>query len=96
MKFTEIIRLVISSNSGVSSKRLMGSLCIVSGILIPLIAMFIDPKGEIHDSVLVLMAQLLTAGCGLLGLTLGESVFYKWKNNNPPKNNKSKDVNTDN
>ena len=41
--------------------------------------MFLDPLGEVHDSILVLVAQLLTAGCGLIGLTLGESLFDKRK-----------------
>lgn len=80
MKFLEFLRLSVSSNSGISSKRLMGSVCVLCGILIPLIAMFIDPEGEIHESVLILVAQLLTSGCGLLGLTLGERLFYKRKN----------------
>ena len=79
MKFFEFLRISVSSNSGISSKRLVGSICVLSGILIPLIAMFLDPLGEVHDSILVLVAQLLTAGCGLLGLTLGESLFDKRK-----------------
>lgn len=72
MRLVKFLSTAISSNSGVSSKRLMGTTCIMAGIIIPLISMFLGTMGQIHETILIYSAQLLTVGCGLLGLTLGE------------------------
>lgn len=73
MKVSEFLTKLVQSNSGYSSKRLAALVLIASGIIIPVICIFIRPVGVIDDSVLILSLQLLAAGCGLLGFTLGEA-----------------------
>lgn len=77
MKISEFLTKLIQSNSGYSSKRLAALILIASGIVIPVMCLFIKPIGVIDDSVLVLSLQLLAAGCGLLGFTLGEAKFHR-------------------
>lgn len=71
------IKTLLSSDNRFSSKRLSALILIISGIIIPIISMFIDPKGVIDDSVLILSAQLLVSACGLLGFTLKDSMPTK-------------------
>lgn len=86
MKPIEFFKNLIAANSGYSSKRFLAVVTIFSGIFIPLLAMFIGTKGVIDDSILVLSLQLLAAGCGLLGFTLGEARVPKKKTDlNTPK-----------
>lgn len=73
MKFSEFFRSMLSSDSEVSSKRVSGLLLIFVSVILSFIAIFCTDKWmTIDESVLILIAQFLTAGCGLLGLTLKE------------------------
>lgn len=73
MRISEFLTKLIQANSGYSSKRLAALILLASGIIIPVVCIFIKPIGVIDDSVLILSLQLLAAGCGLLGFTLGEA-----------------------
>ena len=77
MKFSTIIKEIITSNSGISSKRVSGLLLIIVSIILSFIAMFITvPRMTVDDSILILIAQFLTIGSGLLGLTLKENKSF--------------------
>lgn len=77
MRFSAIIREIITSNSGISSKRVSGLLLIIVSIVLSFIAMFVTvPKMTVDDSILILIAQFLTIGAGLLGLTLKENKSF--------------------
>lgn len=73
----EFFKNVVRSNSGYSSKRLAALVLLGSGIIIPTICLFLNPIGEISESVLILTCQLLATGCGLLGFTLKETVYTR-------------------
>lgn len=74
MKTTEFLKEVVTSNSnsGISSKRLLAAILIFFGIASPITCIFLEPIGEIDDSILILSAQFLVSGCSLLGFTLKE------------------------
>lgn len=67
------LSILVSSNNEFSSKRISSLVLIMSGIILPAICVFMDPKGIIDESILILSAQFLAAACGLLGFTLKES-----------------------
>lgn len=67
------LSILVSSNSEFSSKRISALVLILSGIILPTICLFMDPKGIIDESILILSAQFLATACGLLGFTLKES-----------------------
>lgn len=77
MKLGSFFKFLINPNSGYSSKRFAALVLLMFGILIPVVCMFLDPIGEIHDSILLLALQLLASGCGLLGFTLKEKFITK-------------------
>lgn len=86
MKVTELIKNLIRSDSGYSSKRMSGMILILFSIVVPIICIFLDPIGQLDDSILVFSAQLMISGCSLLGFTLKES-------NLPTKSKKDLDKN---
>lgn len=65
--FREIFR---GTNGDLSSKRIMGSILIFSGILIGYILAL--PTGMLHDSILIFTGSLLTSGMALLGVSVKE------------------------
>lgn len=110
MKVTEFIKNLIKADSGYSSKRLSAMLLIVFSIIIPIVCLFLEPLGQIDDSVLILSAQLLVSGCSLLGFTLKEASFSRpvksradmvnnlinsLQESSEPKSNDIEDKNTD-
>lgn len=67
------LSILVSSNNEFSSKRVSSLVLIISGITLPTICIFMEPKGIVDESILILSAQFLAAACGLLGFTLKES-----------------------
>lgn len=67
------LSILVSSNNEFSSKRISALVLIISGITLPTICMFIEPRGIVDESILILSAQFLATACGLLGFTLKES-----------------------
>lgn len=67
------LSILVSSNNEFSSKRISSLMLIISGITLPTICIFMEPKGIVDESILILSAQFLAAACGLLGFTLKES-----------------------
>jgi uncharacterized membrane protein len=85
--FSEIFKKIFSSNSGISSKRVMGFACIVFAMILSIYAVILSSiiiyhnpipnqviitSINIHDSVLYAILQFLAAGTSLLGVTLFE------------------------
>lgn len=60
-----------------SLKFLSGFICLFGAMLMSFLAMYIDPAGEIHSSILVLIAQILVFIASLWSL----SDFIKYKEN---------------
>ena len=67
------LSILVSSNNEFSSKRVSSLVLIISGITLPTICIFMEPKGIVDESILILSAQFLAAACRLLGFTLKES-----------------------
>lgn len=65
--FREIFR---GTNGDLSSKRIMGSILILSGVLIGYILAL--PCGILDDSILIFIGSLLTSGMALLGVSVKE------------------------
>lgn len=66
----------ISRETRESWKFLAGFLCLIGAMVMSFLAMYIAPAGEIHSSILVLIAQVLVFIASLWSL----QDFIKWKN----------------
>ena len=55
----------------------LGTALIVAGVVLLFIAMFIDPKGEIHGSVLGAFGEMATLAGALLGMDAYTSLKIK-------------------
>lgn len=55
----------------------LGTALIVAGVVLLFIAMFIDPKGEIHGSVLGAFGEIATLAGALLGMDAYTSLKIK-------------------
>lgn len=61
------------TNGDLSSKRIIGTILTLSGIVIGYIAaLSLDPVGVIDESILIFMGTLITSGLGLLGVSVKE------------------------
>ena len=68
--FREIFR---GTNGDLSSKRIIGTILTLSGIVIGYIAaLSLDPVGVIDESILIFIGTLITSGLGLLGVSVKE------------------------
>lgn len=65
--FREIFR---GTNGDLSSKRIMGTILIIAGIVIGYILAL--PTGILDESILIFIGTLLTSGLGLLGVSVKE------------------------
>lgn len=73
MRFSGGTLKILYSNSG----KISGVLLLLVSIVISFISMFMsEPPMKVDDSILILVAQFLTIGAGLLGLTLKENKSF--------------------
>lgn len=67
-----ILKRSIKTNSGVSSKRLMGTCCIVFAMLFAIGGMTLGDIGIVDSTVSTIIMEFLTAGVALFGVTAWE------------------------
>lgn len=63
---------VIKSGSGVSSKRLMGTICIFFAMFFALLGLFLNIPGAVDSTVSTVIIEFLAAGVALFGVTAWE------------------------
>ena len=63
---------VIKSGSGVSSKRLMGTICIFFAMFFALVGLFLNIPGAVDSTVSTVIIEFLAAGVALFGVTAWE------------------------
>ena len=105
--FREVFKKIFSSNSGISSKRVMGFVCIVFAMILTIYAVILSSiiiynnpipnqviitSVNMHDSVLYAILQFLTAGASLLGVTLFEKNKAPQIPNTTKKDDKEEEV----
>lgn len=92
MRFNGGVIKILYTNSG----KISGVILLLVSIVISFISMFMsEPPMKIDDSILILVAQFLTIGAGLLGLTLKENKSFNSPINRDRKTNKPKYVEND-
>lgn len=64
--------------------------CILGAMVMSFLAMYIDPTGEIHDSILWLIAQVLVFSGSLLGINSLHNIHMKKIDNKIEKLNNEK------
>lgn len=62
-------RKVVTSGSGISSKRIMGIACILFAMLFAIAGLFLGVMGEVDGMVSTVVIEFLTAGVALFGVT---------------------------
>ena len=63
---------VIKSGTGVSSKRLMGTICIFFAMFFALLGLFLNIPGAVDSTVSTVIIEFLAAGVALFGVTAWE------------------------
>ncbi len=63
----------------VTIQLILATMMCTAGVVIVVICIQIDPEGEVHESILVALGEILT----FAGSVIGVDYHYRVKNNNP-------------
>lgn len=70
---------LITSGSGVSSKRFMGMACIIFAMVFACLGFFFDELGKVDGTVSTVLIQFLTAGVALFGVSVLDNKYEDGK-----------------